>query len=79
MTVTSKTAANAAAEKRVDDTRSATAPVALTVMLMNGTVHNSMEGAEALFERGWVQIDDAPLLVVRSDAMPPIDGIGPLQ
>ena len=49
---------------------------AVTVMLMNGTVHSMSEG-EALFESDRVKLEvvlyDAPLLVARSDAMPPID------
>ena len=49
---------------------------ALTVMLSNGTVHEMPESA-ARFRGGAVELDihlyDAPLLVVQSDAMPPIE------
>ena len=51
---------------------------AVTVVLMNGTVHSMSEG-EASFETDRVKLEvvlyDAPLLVARSDAMPPIDAL----
>jgi hypothetical protein len=70
VTATSKTAPTSIGAPAADGGR----PV--MVVLMNGTVHSMAEG-EASFESGRVKLElvlyDAPLLVARSDAMPPID------